>query len=144
LGHVFPLVGDGPWGGEQASFFPAFADEIEGMVAPFAVLLAAITGGAFVKHPGILPSDNLHHFAMGLFMTGKREVLALQQAIGGGTGGADLFFPLQGIHKDLLFRFSGQALTLRTTPRRIKPIIFNDLYEWTLDRQQVVLARSSK
>jgi hypothetical protein len=163
------------------------------MVTPFTVLLAGITGGAFAKHPGILPPDNLHHFFMGLVMASKRDVLALQETIGGGTGGADLFFPFQGIHKDLLFRFSGQALTLRTTVRRITPIlhfcrngfmaknfkksplkaslvtpekaerlysrlvsgfrvrpgraekgIFNDLYECTLDRQEVVIARSSK
>jgi hypothetical protein len=40
---------------------------------------------------------------MGLVMASKRHVLALQKAIGGRTGGTDLFFPFQGIHKDLLF-----------------------------------------
>ena len=94
-GHVFPLVGDGARRGKQAFFFALLRDEIEGMIAPGAVFLAGVAGDAFGKHAGILALHDFHHFPVRFLVPAKRHVLALEQAVGRGTGCADLFAELQ-------------------------------------------------
>jgi hypothetical protein len=85
LAYVNPLCGDRPGCNEDAFFISSFGNEIEGMIAPFAIFLAGVTGHTLLEDKGIFILGDFYHLCLcRLFV--RLQVLALDKAVTGWAG----------------------------------------------------------
>jgi len=98
---VDPLLGDRPWGDENAFFLAPLGNQIKRVIPSFAVLLAGIAGDAVLQHKGILSFGDLDHLLFCCFPA-HVKVLTLDEAVTGWTGLAEPSIKLELNHRSSL------------------------------------------
>jgi hypothetical protein len=116
LADMDPLPRDGARGRQDSLVLSPLVDEVKGMIAPLAVLLAGITGNTVLQYRGIFTPEYFDHLFPGrvgfIF-----QVLALNQTGPVRAGQTPLFIELELIHQDLL----SKALFFLLLERKINP-----------------------